>query len=65
MMTEIDLIDELRGSLPDREKFNITEYTKKIFNMFGGEEMMVQLQFNNSLVNAVIQMGLLDHLEID
>lgn len=27
---------------------------QKVFNMFGGEEVLVQLQFDNSLVNAVI-----------
>jgi predicted DNA-binding transcriptional regulator YafY len=53
-MTDINLIDEERDPLPDRENFDIAEYTKKVFNMFGGEEVMVQLQFDNSLVNAVI-----------
>lgn len=53
-MTDIDLIDEERDPLPDREHFDIAEYTKKVFNMFGGEEVMVQLQFDNLLVNAVI-----------
>lgn len=53
-MSEIDLINELRDPLPDRENFDIAEYTKKVFSMFSGEDMMVQLQFDNSLVNAVI-----------
>lgn len=53
-MTEIDLIDEERDPLPDREQFDIAEYTKKVFNMFGGEEVTVQLKFDNSLVNAVV-----------
>jgi len=53
-MTDIDLINEERDPLPDREHFDIAEYTKKVFNMFSGEEVMVQLQFDNSLVNAVI-----------
>lgn len=53
-MTDIDLIDEERDLLPDREHFDIAEYTKKVFNMFGSEEVLVQLQFDNSLVNAVI-----------
>ena len=35
-MTDIDLIDEERDLLPDREHFDIAEYTKKVFNMFGG-----------------------------
>lgn len=53
-MTEIDLSDEERDPLPERENFDIAEYTKKVFNMFGGEDVMVQLQLDNSLVNAVI-----------
>ena len=53
-MSEIELIAEQRDPLPDKEHFDIAEYTKKVFNMFGGEEVMVQLQFDNSLVNAVI-----------
>lgn len=53
-MTDIDLIEEERDPLPEREHFDIAEYTKKVFNMFGGEEVLVQLQFDNSLVNAVI-----------
>jgi predicted DNA-binding transcriptional regulator YafY len=53
-MTEIDLVDEARDQLSDSEQFDIAEYTKKVFNMFGGEEVTVQLQFDNSLVNAVI-----------
>ena len=53
-MTEIDLCDEERDPLPEREHFDIAEYTKKVFNMFGGEDVMVQLQLDNSLVNAVI-----------
>ncbi len=53
-MTEIDLIDEDRDPLLDREHFDIAEYTKKVFNMFGGEEVTVNLQFDNTLANAVI-----------
>lgn len=54
-MMDIDLIDEARDPLSEREYFDIAEYTKKVFNMFGGEEVTVQLQFDNSLVNAVIE----------
>lgn len=53
-MAEIDLIDEERDPLPERAHFDIAEYTKKVFNMFGGDEVTVQIQFDNSLVNAVI-----------
>ena len=53
-MTDIDLIDEERDPLPEKKHFDIAEYTKKVFNMFGGEEVLVQLQLDNLLVNAVI-----------
>lgn len=53
-MTDIDLLDEMTDPLPDKKKFDIAEYTKKVFNMFGGEEVNVKVQFDNSLVNAVV-----------
>ena len=53
-MTNIEILDKARGPLSDNGYFNIAEYTKKVFNMFGGEEETVRLQFDNSLVNAVI-----------
>lgn len=53
-MTEINMSDEERDPLSVSEHFDIAEYTKKVFNMFGGEDVMVKLQLDNSLVNAVI-----------
>lgn len=53
-MTEIEIFNEQRDPLPEREHFDIAEYTKKVFSMFGGEEVTVKLQFDISLVNAVI-----------
>lgn len=53
-MTNIEIIDQPRAILPDNEQFNIVDYSKKVFNMFGGEEETVKLKFDNSLVNAVI-----------
>jgi len=53
-MTNIDLIEEERDPLPDKKQFDIAEYTKKVFNMFNGDEVMVNLQLDNSLVNAVV-----------
>jgi predicted DNA-binding transcriptional regulator YafY len=53
-MSDIEIIDQPRSKLPDNEHFNIADYSKKIFNMFGGEEETVKLQFDNSLVNVVI-----------
>jgi predicted DNA-binding transcriptional regulator YafY len=53
-MTNIEIVDQPRVMLPDNEHFNIADYSKKVFNMFGGEEETVKLKFDNSLVNAVI-----------
>ena len=53
-MTNIEIVDQPRVILPDDEYFNIADYTKKVFNMFGGAEEIVKISFDNSLVNAVI-----------
>lgn len=53
-MSDIELCDLSREPLPDNGQFNIAEYSKKVFNMFGGEEVTVKLRFDNSLVNAVV-----------
>lgn len=53
-MTDIEIIDQARTKLPEGEHFNVAEYSKKVFNMFGGEEETVKIQFDNSLVNVVI-----------
>ena len=53
-MSDIELSEVSREALPENEHFNIAEYSKKVFNMFGGEEVTVKLKFDNSLVNAVI-----------
>ena len=53
-MTDIEINDQARAMLPDGERFNIADYSKKVFNMFGGEEDTVKIQFDNSLINVVI-----------
>lgn len=53
-MTDIDLLNENREPLPEKAQFDIAEYSKKVFNMFGGEEVMVKIKFDNYLVNAAI-----------
>lgn len=53
-MSDIEIIDQPRAKLPDNEYFNIADYSKKVFNMFGGTEETVKIRFDNSLVNAVI-----------
>lgn len=56
-MAEIKLLDEPRRNFSEitgEDSLDIAEYSKKIFNMFSGEEETVMLQFDNSLVNVVI-----------
>jgi len=53
-MSDIKIVDQPRVKLPENERFNIAEYSKKVFNMFGGDEENVTLKFDNTLVNAVI-----------
>ncbi len=53
-MTDIEIIDKTRDKLPEGEHFNVAEYSKKVFNMFGGEEETVKLQFDNTLINVMI-----------
>ena len=53
-MCDIEIINQPRAKLPDNEYFNIADYSKKVFNMFGGTEETAKIRFDNSLVNAVI-----------
>jgi len=54
-------VDRMRGVKKLRERreaaeagFNLAEYSKKVFGMFGGEEADVRLRVHNSLTGAVI-----------
>ncbi|MBF4696022.1 helix-turn-helix transcriptional regulator [Fusibacter ferrireducens] len=53
-MTSIEVIDEDRVFEGDSQEFNVADYSKKIFRMFSGETEKVKLQFDNSLINIVI-----------
>ena len=53
-ISDIEITHQPRVRLPDNEEFNIAEYSRKVFNMFGGEEEFVKMQFDISLVNVVI-----------
>lgn len=53
-MEHIEILEETRMTLPDKKEFNTAEYAKKVFNMFGGKEERVQLQFDNSLIGVVL-----------
>lgn len=53
-MTEIEIDDEERPAIDKLNHFNVVEYSKKVFNMFSGETERVELEFDNSLINVVI-----------
>lgn len=53
-MLNIELLDEKRKGVENKNNFNIADYSKKLFNMFSGEEERVDILFDNSLVNVVI-----------
>lgn len=38
----------------DKQRFNVAEYTKRMFGMYGGELVRAKLRFDNSLVNTVL-----------
>lgn len=53
-MESIEVLELSRHELPDKEIFNPAEYSKKVFNMFGGKEEKIKLQFENSLIGVVL-----------
>ncbi|NTW05993.1 MAG: WYL domain-containing protein [Peptococcaceae bacterium] len=53
-MIDMEIMEETRAKLPNDVRFNVAQYSKKVFNMFGGQEETVKLHFDNSLVNVVI-----------
>lgn len=53
-MTDIVVSEEARPLISDMTDFNVVEYSRKIFRMFGGEIQKVVLEFDNSLINVVI-----------
>lgn len=53
-MTDINILNDKRTRLPDNINFNAANYSKKFFNMYSGEEKFLELQFDNSLINVVI-----------
>ena len=49
-MEDIEILDTECQNID----INITEYTRKMFSMFVGEETNVKIQFDNSLLGVVI-----------
>lgn len=53
-MESIEVMEDRCIGLPDKKPFNLAEYAKKTFNMFGGDEEKVTLQFDNSLIGVIL-----------
>ncbi len=53
-MNGIKILEEQREALKEDMKFNPGEYSKKTFNMYGGKDEVVVLEFHNQLVNQVL-----------
>jgi predicted DNA-binding transcriptional regulator YafY len=53
-MTGITILDEPLSDSEKISKFDIVEYCKRVFNMFGGDDVRVELTVDNSLINAMI-----------
>lgn len=53
-MLDIKLTREKREGKAEFQSIDIERYSKKVFSMFGGEEVRVGIEFDNSLAGAVI-----------
>ncbi|WP_243201598.1 MULTISPECIES: YafY family protein [unclassified Fusibacter] len=53
-MSEMEVSKIVRPIINEFEDFNLVEYSKKVFNMFSGDTERVELEFDNSLINVVI-----------
>lgn len=53
-MTSIAVLEESLSASEKIMKFDIVEYCKRVFNMFGGDDVRVELTVDNSLINAMI-----------
>ena len=53
-MTSIELADEKREGQEFFKDFNISDYQKKTFSMFAGEEEKVTMRFSNDKVGVVV-----------
>ena len=51
-ISDLKVLDEPRGTLP--AGFDLGAYTKTIFDMYNGETTSVRLQFDEKLINVVI-----------
>lgn len=53
-MEHIEILDDDRIGQEHFKKFDMGNYSKKLFGMFGGTEKIVELQFANHLIGVVV-----------
>ena len=53
-MKDIRFTGEARDGDEAFEKIDLKTYTKRVFSMYGGEQKLVELQFINPLLDAVV-----------
>jgi len=53
-MVSVSIESDKREKHPSSTKFDITEYSKKVFSMFSGDETLAKLKFDSSLINVII-----------
>ena len=53
-MTNIEVLAEPADRIPHTTRFDLAEYCRRKFSMFGGEDTRVQLEFDKSLMNPII-----------
>lgn len=53
-MYGVEIAEESREGNDEFESFEMSEYTKSVFGMFGGEEQKVKIRFANHLAGVVI-----------
>jgi len=53
-MVGIEILEEYGDRIPSSANFNLSEYCQRKISMFGGEDTRVQLVFDKTLMNPVI-----------
>ncbi|MDF2535553.1 MAG: hypothetical protein K0R18_1712 [Bacillales bacterium] len=53
-MQNIEILDQSRVLVEEESNFNVADYQRKIFSMFGGTEISITLEMDHSLINVAI-----------
>ena len=54
-MTQVEILEDLgQDPVPASPEFDLSRYTRALFTMFSGDEELVEMEFDNSLIGVVI-----------